>query len=348
FDSDVFDNFFGGYQAYPLSLKAKDVPITVLPLPEENKPEGFSGALGVFQLEATINPLEVKIGDPVTLKAVVRGQGNFNTVNLPILNLGSDFKVYEPQVKQDKDEKTFEQVLIPLNASIKEIPAFSFGFFNTQTGQYETATKGPFPLKVVKPEKEEELKVVESKPSAAAPILEEEKLGRDLIYIKETAGELKKKGDYLYKNKIFLGFQAIPLLLYLFVAWMHARNKKLRTDVKYARQLLAPRKAKIGIRRANSYLEKGSPAEFYDALFEVLQEYLGDKFHLPSKGITISIIDEQLKSRNISEEILMKLKDIFLECDMVRYAASQLTKEHMQNSLKKLEEAIDYLQRHRV
>ncbi|MDD5477475.1 MAG: BatD family protein [Candidatus Omnitrophica bacterium] len=347
FNSDVFDNFFGGYQTYPLSLKSADIPITILPLPEENKPAGFSGALGFFDFEATVNPLEVKVGDPVTLKATVRGQGNFNTVNLSTVSLGNDFKAYEPQVKQEKETKTFEQVLIPLNTNIKEIPAISFSFFNTRTGQYETITRGPFPVKIVRPEKEEGLKVVESK-QPAVPSLKEEKLGKDIIYIKDNPGELRKKGDYLYKNKIFLGFQVIPLLVYLFIVVVHARNRKLKTDIKYARQFLAPRKARVGIRRANSYLEKGSVQEFYDTLFETLQEYLGDKFHLPSKGITISVIDEQLKNRGISEEILAKLKDIFLECDMVRYAASQLTKENMQNSLKKLEEAIDYLQRDKV
>jgi len=347
FNADVFDNFFGGYQAYPINLKSADIPVTVLPLPEENKPAGFSGALGRFDFEATVNPLEAKVGDPLTLKAVVRGQGNFNTVNLPSISLSNDFKAYEPQVKQDKEAKNFEQVFIPLNANIKEIPAISFSFFNTEIGQYETITKGPFPIKIVKPEKEEELKITEAKQPATIS-LQEEKLGRDIIYIKDSPGELKKKAGYLYKNKIFLGFQIIPLLVYLFIAVVHARNKRLKRDIRFARQLLAPRKAKAGIRRANSYLEKESIQEFYDALFETLQEYLGNKFHLSSKGITISIIDEQLKNKGIPEEVLTKLKGIFAECDMVRYAASQLTKENMQISLKRLEEVIDYLQRNKV
>lgn len=346
FDSDVFDNFFGGYQTYPLSLKSADLPITVLALSEENKPSSFSGALGVFDLKATANPTEVKVGDPITLKVVVRGQGNFNTVNLPVISLGNDFKSYEPQVKQEKDTKTFEQVLIPLNANIKEIPAISFSFFNTQTDQYETITRGPFSIKVIKPEKEEELKIIEGKQLVSSA--KEEKLGRDIVYIKDNPGGLKKKGEHLYKNKIFLGFQIIPLLFYFLILVVHTKVRRLQTDVKYARQLLAPRKAKAGIIRARGYLENGSIQGFYDSLFETLQEYLGDKFHLPSKSITASVIDEQLKSRGIPEEIQLKLKDIFSECDIVRYAASQLTRENMQNSLKKIEEAIDYLQRKKV
>ena len=347
FNSDVFDNFFSGYQVYPMNLKSADIPVTVLPLPVQNKPEGFFGALGVFDFQASVSPLEVKVGDPVTLKAAITGQGNFNTVNLPGVNLDNDFKVYAPQIKQDKDAKTFDVALIPLNASVKEIPAMSFSFFNPQTGLYETITRGPFPIKIIKPEKEEESKITEAKLPAHS-LIQEEKLGRDIIYIKDNLGELNRKGVYLYKNKIFLGFQVIPMLFYLLMVVVNARNRKLATDVKYARQLLAPRKAKTGILRARCLLAKGSVGEFYDTLFDILQEYLGNKFHLPSKGITISIIDEQLKNRSIPEEILSKLRDIFSECDMVRYAASQLTKENMQNSLKRLEEIIDYLQRNRV
>jgi hypothetical protein len=347
FNADVLDDLFARYETYPLNLKSTDIPITVLPLPEENKPEGFSGALGEFNFEVSVAPGEAKVGDPLTLKATFSGQGNFNTVSLPKINFGNDFKTYEPQIKQEKETKTFEQVLIPLNADIKEIQAINFSFFNSSTARYETITRGPLPLKIVKPEKEEEFKIIESK-QPAVNLAGEEKLGRDIIYLKDNLGKLKKKGEYLYKNKIFLGLQIIPLLCYLLTVMVYAKNRKLKTDLKYARQLFAPRKAKAGIRQAKNYLDKGSILEFYDILFATLQGYLGDKFHFPSKSITVSIIDDYLKNMSVAEETLEKLRDIFKECDMVRYAASQLTKDNMQDSLRKLEEVIDYFQRKKV
>ena len=335
FNFGGFDNFFNQYEAYPLTLRSQEVPLTVLSLPEENKPEDFNGALGVFDFEAAANPPEVKVGDPVTLKEVVRGAGNFSTVNLSGIATDNNFKVYKPQVKQEEGVKSFEQVLIPLNAGLTEVPAVSFSYFNTDTGSYETITRGPFPIKVTQPDKEEEQKIIENR-QPGAPAQNEEKLGSDIIYIKDNPGHLRKNGKFLYQNKIFLGFQAMPLLLYLFLAAFQARNRRLKTDVRYARLLSAPRKAKAGIRRTTSYLEKSDVRGFYDSLFETLQEYLGDKFHLPSKGITISVIDEQLKSRGISTDILAALKDIFSECDMARYAPGQLAKENMQSALKKL------------
>ena len=348
FDADVFDDFFGRYETYPLDLKSGDSAFTILPLPQDNKPANFSGSLGSFDLEVTAAPLEVKLGDPITLKMVVRGEGNFSTVDIPKFKSEQGFKIYEPQIKQEANEKRFEQIIMPMSSEIKEIPVLSFDFFDVASGQYKTINRGPFPVTIIKPEKEEELKIVENKQIAPIAIVKDEKLGRDIIYIKDNPGALRKKNEYLYQNKIFLVFQFIPLLVYLFTVIFYAKKQRLRTDLRYARGLLAPRKAKAGIRQAKKYLDKADAQEFYDTLFLTMQEYLGDKFHLSSKGITISVIDEHLRKEGIAEEVLTRLRDIFRECDMVRYASSQLTRDNMRNSLMKLEEVIDYLQRRKV
>ncbi|MDD5561640.1 MAG: BatD family protein [Candidatus Omnitrophica bacterium] len=348
FDTDIFSDFFGGYETYPLDLKSGDIAFTVLPLPEESKPANFSGALGNFNLEVTAAPSEVKVGDPITLKMIISGEGNFTTVLPPKLKSENGFKVYEPQIKQEDNEKKFEQIIMPMSADIKEIPALSFDFFDIQSGQYKTITRGPFPITVLKPEKEEESKIVESRQVFSSVPAGEEKLGRDIIYIKDNLGPIKKKDGYLYKNKVFLILQLIPLFLYLITLMIYAKQKRLKTDVRYARGLLAPRKAAASIRQAKRYLDKPDAQKFYDTLFTTLQQYLGDKFHLSSKGITISVIDEHLRNTGVGEEVLAKLRDIFRECDMVRYASSQLTRENMRDSLVKLEEVIDYFQRRKT
>jgi len=344
FGANIFDDFFARYETHPLDLKSNEITCAILSLPQENKPIDFSGALGNFEFEVTAAPLEVKLGDPITLKMTVNGQGNLNTVGVPKLRSVDGLKIYEPQIKQEANKKSFEQIIMPMSREVKEVPAISFDFFDTSSGQYKTISRGPFPIVIINSEKEES-RLVENKQIAPVALIKEEKFGRDIIYIKDNPGPLKKKNDYLYKHKIFLGLQIIPLLFYLLMAIFYAKKQRLKTDLKYARGLLAPRKAKIGIGQAKKYLAKADMQKFYDTLFLTMQEYLGDKFHLSSKGITISVIDEHLRKEKVAEEILVKLKDIFRECDMVRYASSQLTPVNMRDALNKLEEAIDYLQR---
>ena len=127
FGSNVFDDFFGGYQTYPLSPQSVEIPVTVLPLPEEGKPQDFKGAVGNFDMDAEVSPRQVKAGDPVTLKVTIKGEGNFNTVTMPDINAGDNFKVYQPQVKEESGQKVFEQIFIPRSPAVREIPAVSFG-----------------------------------------------------------------------------------------------------------------------------------------------------------------------------------------------------------------------------
>jgi hypothetical protein len=83
-------------------------------------------------------------------------------------------------------------------------------------------------------------------------------------------------------------------------------------------------------------------------LFETLQGYLGDRFHLASKSITAGIIDDILKPRNVSPDVQDKVNGIFRDCDLARYAPSGFVADQMQKSLSDLEDVIDYLQRNKV
>ncbi|MDO8748801.1 MAG: BatD family protein [Candidatus Omnitrophota bacterium] len=349
FGSDILEDFFGQYQTYPLNLKSADIPLTVLALPEEGKTTDFNGSVGDFKMEASISPSEVKAGDPVTLRVGVRGRGNFNTVTIPKIEAGNNFKVYEPQVKQEARQKDFEQVIIPWDESVREIPALRFSFFNPDTEKYQTILKGPFPLKVLAPDKSEELKVIDSQsPRLLVPDEKEEKLGRDIVYIKPMAGKLSEQGEYLYKNKVFLWLQVFPFLSFLVIYILKLRSQRLKTDLRYARKLSAPKKARTGLNKARNYLSQGRNKEFYDTLFSSLREYLGDRFHLPSQSITIDIIDGVLKPKGASIETLNKLKDIFNDCDTARYSSLESSADDMNLALRKLEEVIDYFQKAKI
>lgn len=348
FDSDVFDNFFGRYETHPLTLNSRSFPVTVLPLPEQGRPASFTGALGTFTFEVTASPSEVKVGDPVTLKAVVKGSGNLSTVTIPKVESTKDLKTYEPQIKQEDGVKTFEQVVMPMHADVKEIPAISFSFFNTETGGYETITRGPFAITVARPDIQEQSRIIESPQAPQASVPQDEKFGRDIIFIKESDSGWNKRGDLLYRNRGFWILQGLALVLYLCILVIHAWSQRLRSDVRFARKLQAPGKARRGMDTAKKLLRANKPEEFYDVIFDTLQEYLGDRFHLASKSITAGIIDEILKPRNVSPDIQEKISGLFRDCDMARYAPSGFDTGRMARALDDLRDVIDHLQRNKA
>jgi hypothetical protein len=213
FDNSMFDDFFGGYESTPIEIKSDALTIEALSLPEENRPENFKGAIGNFQLDVSLSPDQVKAGDPVTLKMTVTGTGNFDAVHAPDLKNTGGFKLYDPQIRREPNRKVFEQVLIPGNEKIETLPDIVFSYFDTMKGQYKTIVKGNIPLSVMKAEKEEKITIFD--PSGAAErSLRKEIIGRDIIYIKESPGEIVSRGTYLYKNPVFLAFQLLPLMRY--------------------------------------------------------------------------------------------------------------------------------------
>jgi hypothetical protein len=346
FGRDPFNDFFGRYEPEPLSLNADAFTLSVLPRPEDTRPPGFNGAVGNFAVQMNVSPQSIKAGDPVTLKTRVTGKGNFGTVTGPVLKNIEGFKTYKPETKQDDKSKTFEQILIPTSNKIKEVPEAMFSFFDPVSGKYRTITQGPFPLTITKLEKNEELTIMDA-PQTLRKTFLTETLGRDIIYIKESPGTLQKKGSYLYKSPLFLVLQLIPLMVYGAVLTLKKRRDRLSTDISYARRLKAPRKAGKGIKEAEHYLKRDMTQEFYDAVFITLREYLGNRFHASTGGITVEDVDRLLKDHDLDESLIKTVKHIFTECDMARYAPSEFGAENRQATLEDLRNVIDQLERNK-
>lgn len=346
FDDDFFGGFFGPRQISSLTLKSTEVPVVVLPLPEDGKPKDFKGAVGNFSLEVEANPKEVQAGDPVTLKMSISGKGNFDTVTSPFLESVKDFKVYDPQVKQQAGEKMFEQVLMPETESVNNIPAVTFSFFDSEQEKYQTLSHEPIPIKVVK-SKQEELKIVENH-TAVTPVQVKEELGRDIIYIKERPGRMRRQGVFLYKRTEFLSLNFLPLAGLIFALIIYKKREKLRTDVRYARGLAAPKKAKKGIVHIRRVLNENKPAEFFDLVFKTTRQYLADKFHLPLGAVTVETMAEIFKQKNLSPDIRVKLNGIFSDCDQVRYAPARFDQAKMEHVFKAMREVIDFLEKQKI
>ena len=347
FNDDFFSSFFDRYEKYPLTVTSLDIPITILELPAEGVPDGFSGALGDYNFYMSAEPKKVKVGDPITLKMTISGGGSPHTLKPPVIDFGEDFKVYEPEIKQADGVKTFEYVVIPKSDKVSYIPVVTFSYFDTDRGRYRTISRGPIQINVDPLPPGEELKVFEMSEKGTALFRRRETLGTDIIYIKDSPGRLRKTGGFLCRNKVFLVLQVLPLLAVVSVLVFQKRKERLQTDVRYARRIRAPRKAKANLLNTRKLLDGGEKDRFFESVFKTLQEYLGDRFHLPTAGITSNVVEE-LRSRNIKSGLLDKIGECFANCDMARYAPSSVTKEQMAWTFRLLQEIIDGIERGRV
>ncbi|MBF0463649.1 MAG: protein BatD [Nitrospirae bacterium] len=347
FDDDFFNNVFSSVRPEPVKLKSETVAVKVLPLPEEGKPKGFSGAIGKFEMNASVTPENVRTGDPVTLKVTYTGKGNINTITKPELEEKTGLKYYEPQIKQDKNSKSFEEAVIPLTNTITEIPEVVFSYFDPDEKAYRTVKKGPFPLNVTGAATATAAKIVEQPKVQGTAPTEKEVFAKDVVFIKEHPGNLVKISDMqqmLYRNPMFLSLWFLPLLIYILALIYAKRSKRLRNDIQYVRRLRAPKQARQGIRAAREYLKTGKEEEFYNTVHKTVYEYLGNKLHLPPGEAADEKICALLEQKGVETQLL---KEILRACELARYAkgGSVDSSSEMERIFKHLEDFIDKTER---
>jgi hypothetical protein len=331
-----------------MTVKSSPHTITVKPLPKVGKPANFSDAVGQYSLGVEATPLSLKVGEPITLTITVGGVGNIDSVNIPEIIDLTKFKAYDPQINVNKQGntgiKTFEQVLIPTSSDITAIPEIQFSYFDPDEGQYKTETKDPIPIQVAPSDDSKPLAIFEV---AEGRTVKREVLGEDIVYIKDEIGYIARRDNRLYKNKGFLFLQLLPLVGFAAVLVYQKRRERFATDRIYARQYHAPRKAKKGLAQAQELIAAGQPQEFCSTIFRTMQEYLGNRFNLPSAGITVEIVGN-LRSQNFPEEALAKLLSFFQACDRTRFAQSEVNEDELTEILDLAKDSIRLLEDSRL
>ena len=129
-----------------VTLQSKPVEITVKPLPQENKPADFKGAVGNFTIQSSFQKDKITTDDAGNLKVVIAGTGNIQLINAPKINWPDGIDGYDAKIADDIDKlsvpmkgsKTFTYPFTVSNAGIYTIPAVSFSFFDPVSSVYKT------------------------------------------------------------------------------------------------------------------------------------------------------------------------------------------------------------------
>jgi hypothetical protein len=135
-----------------VAIETTPTALEISPLPKPGRPDDFSGAIGKFKMEATVSPKKAGPGDPVTLRVVISGQGNFEAMGAPALVGDDEWRSYPPSEKfQSSDsisyagEKVYEFLLVA-RTDQQQTPGISFSYLDPDTGKYEVLTQSPLPV----------------------------------------------------------------------------------------------------------------------------------------------------------------------------------------------------------
>ncbi|AQQ08250.1 hypothetical protein L21SP3_00026 [Sedimentisphaera cyanobacteriorum] len=281
--------FFGRRYNYGVfAAEAENISINVKPLPEESKPANFSGLVGEYKISTQASPVDMKEGDPITLKIKVQGK-HLKPVEWPELSeipaFSENFIIPEEKSspKISGSTKIFTQTIRTKTDKVSEIPPVEISFFNTEKGEYITAKSKPIDIDV-KPAKNITLKDIEG--------MEDEPVGSDVKSVEGGISENFPADEILYNEKFNLRREllspvaavmwGVPLALFTASAALRLFFGQSEEKKKLRLKRNAIKIASRRIKNAQSLPDEKAREE----LSRGICEYFSLKFDVPAGSIT--------------------------------------------------------------
>lgn len=329
-----------------VALSNLPVTIQALPLPTNNVPPGFNGAVGNYSLAVNVSPTNVAVGDPVNVKVEITGSGALENVALPTQTGWQQFKLYPPTSEVHADDqlgmsgtKSFALTAVPENMDVRELPPFAFSYFDPDQKTYRTLSHPAVPLTI--------------RPSAASlppPTFSSGNVSdnpppvRDVVPIKQRLGTLATISPPLIQQPWFLALQAIPAVAWLALLFNRKQRERLANNPRLRRQKQVEQTIRTDLHNLRRFADANQPADFFATIFHLLQERLGERLDLPASAITEAVLDERLRPIGVSDDQLAALHELFQTCNQARYAPDT-THEELLSLIPKVESALNDLKK---
>ncbi len=325
---DMFNNFFRNAMAAmgtrkEVSIGSPTITLKVLPLPQDNRPADFTGAVGEFEIESSATPLSVNAGDPITLRLKISGSGNFDRVATNLLPSDAHWKTYSTKSTFEPSDsvgfsgaKTFEQPIIPNDSSVTAVPPVTFSYFNPETRQYVTRTAAPIAVAVggsaaapVAPP------VAASTPpkSTPPPPSPTPAPSTDLRANQIEAGSFVSTLQPVYLNPWFVAGQGVPLLGLLGGLAFVRFHKQVTHPAR-----LRATAIQLAIRQHIDAMDAAMRNQQTDVFFiharSALQQRLGHEWKMSPDAITLADVEARLDSG------IETVRPVFEMADQAKYS----------------------------
>lgn len=291
--------------------------IHVKPLPLDNKPESFDGAVGSFTFTKAVNKTTVKANEPIEFSITVQGKGNLQLINLPTPIAPNALEIYEPETIDKisnnissgmEGSRTYKYIIVPQYKGKYTIEPMTFSYFDVSTKTYKSitvdetvvdVTEGP-ELPTNGPSRDEVLKTNEFQPNI------------NNIDLSQT------NGVDLADNQYLLWFVGLPLLGIPVMMIVSKIRKNKTADI----QGLAKKQSNRLVKKYLSTAKKelGNKDVFYEALEKCLHNFLKASFKMETKDMSNETIKDLLHNHLIDENTVNQFFQVKANCEMARYA----------------------------
>ena len=329
-------------------LKADPVTIEIMPLPAGAPADFNPSAVGRYRLAAELDRDHVQVGDAVTLKLSLEGEGNLHEVPLPGLPVMEGFRVYDPKIHVALSRaggavtgsKTAEYLLLPERPGETTIAPFKLATFDPSKGSYTTLKTSPLRLTVTGEARPQPSNppLATSSPAAAGS---ENLLGLQVRPIHSHPALHRDLGAALYRSPYLLGVVAAPPGLLALLSLFGVARARMSRESEGKRQRRLRRSVNRRLRTAAALWRAGKLAPSLAEIERVLSELLLGKVGRTVVGMSRAELRAALVALGASLTLVDGTLAALDTCDRARFAPGSISTEEASATIEGASEIIE-------
>ena len=293
--------------------------INVKNLPNQGKPDSFTGAVGEFEFDVILNKNSLRATESFQAELKVKGSGNLKLFDLPNILVPNSMELFEPE-----REELINTNLSGMSGSISKlftvIPRFQgnfpieeveFSYFNPETEKYKILKSPRLTIDVF------------DGPALSNSITNDNSniitADDSFRYIK-IKGNLKEiKNDIFFESKLFYALVASPFafLLSLFAFTIYRRKRK---ESSYELIRIEERQINKMIDSAKDAI--GDKISFYDKIEKAIIKSLIVKFSIRMESLNKEKIQQIGQEKGLLRNDITLIIKLIENCEKAKYSQS--------------------------
>ena len=315
----VPSDFLGSRSA---TIKSEAVTMDVKPLPA-GAPDSFQGAVGQFEIASAVSTdkADIKVGDAVTQRITIRGQGNLETLADPTWPAAPEWRAFDSKTETDAKfadgkfagTRTYERVLVPTQAGQLTLPTVEFSYFDPAQGTYQTVSGEASQVNVA-PD-------AAAAAAAPAPRLRRPPKLPLLSPTRRSSGpepapaKWSKATRSLPQRPGYWLLWGVPLALIAGQALWQRRLQYVQVNAGALRSQKAAKQAHQALKQARQH-----QVDPFVAAGRILTEYIGVKLNRSVIGLTQQGVVDALFTAGVDATLASRVQSILTQSEMGRFA----------------------------
>ena len=293
--------------------------INVKNLPNQGKPDSFTGAVGEFEFDVILNKNSLRATESFQAELKVKGSGNLKLFDLPNILVPNSMELFEPE-----REELINTSLSGMSGSISKlftvIPRFQgnfpieeveFSYFNPETEKYKILKSPRLTIDVF------------DGPALSNSISNDNSniiTADDSFRFIKIKGNLKEiKNDIFFESKLFYALVASPFafLLSLFAFTIYRRKRKessyelIRIEERQINKIIDSAKDAIG-----------DKILFYDKIEKAIIKSLIVKFSIRMESLNKDKIQQIGQEKGLLRNDITLIIKLIENCEKAKYSQS--------------------------